>query len=840
MGVVEHKLELLAPAGDAECLHAAVRAGANAVYLGAQEFNARRGAGNFSLDELHEACRYAHLRGVKIYLTVNTVILDSEMPAALELVRQAYRRGVDAFIVQDLGLARELRRVLPEAELHVSTQMNIHNVAGLVAASKLGATRVTLARELALPELAELSAAAAELGMEVEVFGHGALCICYSGQCLMSSLVGGRSANRGRCAQACRLPYELYNKAVRKPLNTPGEHLLSPKDLCTIDLLPQLIDAGVASLKVEGRMKSPEYVAAVVGVYRQVIDRIERRNGEREDATHEERRILSEAFSRGFTEAYLVGETGNDMMSYQRPNNRGVLVGRVDSARDGVVSVLLERPVQAGDVVEFWTARGHFAYTLVESDVSSQRRLRISSPLKKVGKGDRVFRVREAAAAYKDDPLEPRVPVAGRVRLRIGQPLQIEFWPATETVPLSHPERSAESAESKGLATGNSAPIGAFTGDTVEAARTKPVAAEDVRDHIDRMGSTPFCLASPDALEIDLDDGVGIGFSQLHKARAAALEVLAEALAPSGLRTLPRAADEPRPEPVHPKGCEVCVLASNPSCARAAKRAGADAVYVHALNYKRGTAMVGGQVTPTVEQAGYPKQAILALPTIAHDAVEGTREQKFGFDAMEAVREEKPVLADNIGQLLEAVAAGASVEVGPHIPALNRAALDELAALGARRVWLSPELSLAQIGALSADKPVSLGLYVSGAAELMVTEHCLLMSQGPCNRNCTECVRRKSPHFLKDRKGFEMPVITDCCGRSHLYNAVKLDLTHLMPDLLSAGVDAVMVDATLLNVEETTAAVRRAVRARDVAAKSGDALKKVDGATTGHIFRGVD
>ena len=135
---------------------------------------------------------------------------------------------------------------------------------------------------------------------------------------------------------------------------------------------------------------------------------------------------------------------------------------------------------------------------------------------------------------------------------------------------------------------------------------------------------------------------------------------------------------------------------------------------------------------------------------------------------------------------------------------------------------------------------MSLGLYVSGAAELMVTEHCLLMSQGPCNRNCTECVRRKSPHFLKDRKGFEMPVITDCCGRSHLYNAVKLDLTHLMPDLLSAGVDAVMVDATLLNVEETTAAVRRAVRARDVAAKSGDALKKVDGATTGHIFRGVD
>ena len=814
--MAEHKLELLAPAGDATCLHAAVRAGANAVYLGAQEFNARRGAGNFTLDELQDACHYAHLRGVRIYLTVNTVVLDSEMPAALELVRQAYRRGVDAFIVQDLGLARELARTLPQAELHVSTQMNIHNVAGLVAASKLGAKRVTLARELALPELSELCSVAGDLGMDIEVFGHGALCICYSGQCLMSSLVGGRSANRGRCAQACRLPYELHNRAVRKSLNAPGEHLLSPKDLCTIDMLPQLIEAGVASLKIEGRMKSPEYVSAVVGVYRTVLDRVQQGTG-REDATHEERRILSEAFSRGFTEAYLVGETGNDMMSYQRPNNRGVLVGRVDSARDGVVSVQVERPVQAGDVLEFWTARGHFAYTLVQADIVGQRRLRISAPLKKVGKGDRVFRVRDAASAYVDDPLEPRIPVIGEVEMRIGEPLRIAFHP-----------------------TADASITGAFTGDIVEPARTKPVSADDVRDHIDRMGTTPFALASSDALEIGLDEGVGIGFSQLHKARAAALESLEEAMAPTALRTLPRASEQPRPEAVHPKGCEVCVLAANPSCARAAKRAGADVIYVHALNYKRGTAMVGGQVTPTVEQAGYPKQAVLALPAIAHDAVEGTREQKFSFDALDAVRADKPVLVDNLGQLLEAQAKGALVEAGSHIPVLNRYALDELVEFGVKRVWLSPELSMGQIGEIAKAKPASLGLYISGAAELMVTEHCLLMSQGPCNRNCTECIRRKSPHFLKDRKGFEMPVVTDCCGRSHLYNAVSLDLTHLMPDLLAAGVDAVMVDATLLNVEETTAAVRRAVRARDVALKSGDALKKIDGATTGHIFRGVD
>ena len=243
-------MELLAPAGNMACLHAAVRAGADAVYLGVDRFNARRGADNFTMETLREACDYAHLRGVRIYLTVNIAILPSEAQAAMEVVRQGYRAGVDAFIVQDLGLAAEMRRTLPEADLHVSTQMNVLNAAGVEAAAKLGASRVTLARELELAEVAELSALAAERGMDTEVFGHGAICICYSGQCYMSSLVGGRSANRGMCAQACRLPYELHNKAVKKALPSEGEHLLSPKDLCTVDLVPELAVAGVGSLKI--------------------------------------------------------------------------------------------------------------------------------------------------------------------------------------------------------------------------------------------------------------------------------------------------------------------------------------------------------------------------------------------------------------------------------------------------------------------------------------------------------------------------------------------------------------------------------------------------------------
>ena len=266
--------ELLAPAGNEQSLHAAVQAGADAVYLGVESFNARRSAENFTLETLARACDFAHLRSVSVYLTLNTAVLPNEADDAMELARQAFRAGVDAFIVQDIGIASELARTLPEARVHVSTQMNTHSTAGLEAAAALGAKRVTLARELSLGEVGQMASAAARLGMEVETFVHGALCVCYSGQCFMSSMIGGRSANRGLCAQACRLPYTLHNKALRKTLDAPGEHLLSPKDLRAIELLPSLVEAGVASLKIEGRMKSPDYVFAVTSVYRRALDEV--------------------------------------------------------------------------------------------------------------------------------------------------------------------------------------------------------------------------------------------------------------------------------------------------------------------------------------------------------------------------------------------------------------------------------------------------------------------------------------------------------------------------------------------------------------------------------------
>mgnify|MGYP000996953062 FL=1 len=267
-------IELLAPAGDAECLRAAVAAGADAAYLGLDDFNARRNAGNFTLETLREACDFAHLRGVRIYLAINVEILPGEEERALELVCQAWRRGIDGAIIQDIGLASEVARVLPDLEIHISTQMNIHNVDGVRAVAALGASRVTFARELAFDELARLTEEAHALGMTTETFGHGALCVCYSGQCFMSSMVGSRSANRGMCAQACRLPYELRSASVGAALPSEGEHLLSPKDLSVVDAIPEIVATGVDSLKIEGRMKSADYVHTVVGIYRRALDRL--------------------------------------------------------------------------------------------------------------------------------------------------------------------------------------------------------------------------------------------------------------------------------------------------------------------------------------------------------------------------------------------------------------------------------------------------------------------------------------------------------------------------------------------------------------------------------------
>ena len=802
------QLELLAPAGDALCLRAAVTAGADAVYLGLDEFNARRNAGNFTLETLREACTYAHLRGVSVYVAMNVQILPSELDRALTCAEEAWAAGADALIVQDIGLAAALRRRNPAIPLHISTQMNTHNTAGIEFAAALGASRVTLARELHLNEVAALAGLAADMGMEVECFAHGALCVCYSGQCLMSSMIGGRSANRGLCAQPCRLPYSLHREGCDEALPVPGEHLLSPRDLCTADLTEALAAAGVRSLKIEGRMKSADYVYQTVGTYREILD-----NGGLALPGHRAR--LDEAFSRGFTTAYLEGQRGNDAMGYGRPNNRGVFVGRVTGLAGGKALVQAERALSAGDIVEFWTNRGHFTCPVdAPCEAGGIAALAAEKP---VGKGDRVFRVRNSASAFPDEPFEPRIAVAGEITLRRGQPAHLVL-------------RTADGTQAEAW------------GDTVEPARTKALTADEVREHVGRSGQTPFRLADG-GLAVSLDEGVGMGFSVLHRLRTRALEALErELLAPY---RRPDAVPMAQRQPVAAAGTApapaqalICVWTTNPGTARAAKRAGADRLYVPLLNFRRGQGLYAGVRSDRAEQAGYPKQCIMALPTIDHDPVEGAREYRCDFDFWDYVREGKPVFADNIGDAWRALQMGAEVELGPRVPVTNRATLEFLGRLGIARVWLSPELTLGQIADLAADSPVPLGLFISGAQELMVMEHCVLMSRGACAENCGECPRRAERHHLHDRKGFDFPVVTDMLGRTHLYNGVELDGVPTLCDLQAAGVSAFMVDTTLLERDEAAAAVKRALRARGLCAE-GRTLERRPNTTTGHLFRGV-
>lgn len=865
--------ELLAPAGNMEALHAAVRSGADAVYLGLETFNARRGAENFTPQRFAEACDYAHLRGVNIYVTLNTAILPNEVSRALEAARQAWRSGADAFIVQDIGIAAELGRTLPEARLHVSTQMNTHNEAGIRAAARLGAKRVTLARELSVPEIAHLCEVAKQWDMEVETFIHGALCVGYSGQCFMSSMIGGRSANRGMCAQACRLPYELHNRAERahKALPAEGEHLLSPKDLCAIDLLPQLVEAGVSSFKIEGRMKSPEYVQAVVSVYRFALDRVLANVASDKNtdvsaanlpfepsaintapvATEEERKQLTEAFSRGFTTAYLEGSRGNSIMSYQRPNNRGAFMGRIEAVKQGKAFLATKERILVGDVLEFWTGKGRTTHTVSGPDGEVPRDAKgcVVLPLDPKERaprvGDRVFRVRSAAAVFVDNTHEPRVPLQGRAELHLAKPFTVSFSPAQpsdcESVQRHIAQRLAEEAASQAASFVAEGRSGMFksevSGDILEPARTKALTKEDVSAHIDRLGSTPYELKS---LSVALDAGIGLGFSRIHQLRSEALDKLSEKiLSGKKNRQLPRVEERKLYSPLQRKSCSVVAWATNPACARTAKRAGAETIYVPVLNYRRGEATVTGQRSGTAEQGSYPKNRILVLPTIDHDAQGFSREAVVGFDPWKSVETEQRVLVESLGDLQHAAELGLQVEVGPHLPITNRLSLEQAVEFGAVRVWLSPELTLEQIRTLAKDAPCEIGLTVAGAQELMITEHCLLMSQGSCDEKCAACARRKSPHYLKDRKGFEFPVITDLCGRSHLYNSVPLDVVHALPELISAGVTTFMVDATLMNSEVTAQTVGRTVRALKVALTDGNPVAKQPHATSGHLFRGV-
>ena len=409
------KPEILAPCGNPAAFHAALSAGADAVYLALNRYGARAYAGNFQQDELLHALEEAHLHDMKVYLTLNTLLKNEELQELPEIIMPLYREGLDAVLVQDLGVAELLKECFPELPLHASTQMNLCSPEGALYVKRLGFSRVVPARELTIRELKDIRDLA---DIEVEAFVHGAMCVCYSGRCYLSSFAGGRSGNRGRCAQPCR---QKYN----------GKYLLSMKDLCTLEDVPALMDAGIDSLKIEGRMKNEYYVAACVDAYKQMTeDCAQGVFSEKKAASYRER--LAEVFHRGgFTRGYLNQTGGPNMLDENMPGRAGIPVAEVIRAGHGTVELRVTKPIHAGDFLEIPISEEDEPVKLTApEDISSGKKAELNAPRSRsITPGTTVIRVRNAALTRELEQnileKEPVTPVDLEVRVISGEPFRI-------------------------------------------------------------------------------------------------------------------------------------------------------------------------------------------------------------------------------------------------------------------------------------------------------------------------------------------------------------------------------------------------------------------------------
>ena len=814
------KPELLAPAGGPEPFYAALAAGADAIYCGMGSFNARRKADNFTDESFEAACRAAHLAGSRVYVTVNIVIKDEEMSEALSLVDRCWRLGADAFIIQDWGLFFEIRRLMPEVETHISTQANIHDARGTAWCKEAGADRVTLSRELSIDEIAAIHNA---VDIELEVFSHGAICFCYSGVCLLSSFTSrGRSANRGMCAQPCRLPYELIDETGRSWSKPGRERALCPRDTCTADILPRLLDAGAHALKLEGRMKAPDYVHSIVSAYRAQLDDILAGREISDETAQARYRQLKRCFNRDFTSEYQEGRSGDEMMSYERSNNRGQIVGEVlgskplgntkglkpddkrrraawtklrlsepvgkgdllelrhDDEFDQFLTAIAPEDARAGDIIECRTARPMPAGALV-------RLIRSQAAL-------------DAAEAALKRPVARKRAVDVRVVAHLGQPFTVE---------LTCIDDPALSGRAEGF--------------TVESAKTRAVSAEDLVEHVGRMGSSPFEAVS---FDIQLDEGCGMGFSAVHKVRAAACKALERAiLAPYAERVnhLMVQSDPVCPADLNDLG-EVCALVTSLNAAAAARKAGAARVYM----------TVDDLLAEGLSPASCSAEGVIpVLDEVSREADHERLDPWFTPGA--------PAAVGTISELALGAEIGSVVELRSCIPVHNVPCMRELAARGAHAAWLSPELTLAEIERIAPQRgEMTLGLMVLGTPRVMTSEHCILQVAGACIHDCANCRLRARDFKLKNIDGRMLPVRTGLNGRSHLYDGVQLDATPQIPQLLRAGVTRFLVDGTLMNIDMLSRSVARTNRALEAARSGRTPDKRLPGTSSGCLFQGVE
>lgn len=491
------KVELLAPVGKLENAYAAIENGADAIFVGGKLFNARQFAENFNDTELEEIIRYCKLRDVKVYITVNTLVKNEELEEMYNYLQYLAELKVDALIVQDLGVVRMIKKYFPTLTIHASTQMTAHSVQDVELLKAEGFERIVLARELNLKEIKEIKQ---KTGVEIETFVHGALCYSYSGQCLFSSFIGGRSGNRGRCAQPCRMQYSLHEKGIPIVENL---HLLSPKDICTLDLIPELIEAGIDSFKIEGRMKSPEYVASVVKEYRKYIDQA-LEDSEQYSVAEEDLAELQSIFNRGgFSKGYYHQKAGRDMLTEKTPKNIGLKIGHVMdyNPKTKMVTIYTNKALNPGDGLEIWNTYKHTGTGISKYYEANQK---FTVPVaEKAEKGSAVYLsknhtlLKELKKTYEKS--NRKVAVSAKVVGRIGKPISytLKYKDLEVTV----------------------------TGEILDQAMNAPTQKENVIKQLSKLGTTSFKIQD---FEIEWDEEIFVVISKLNDLRRKAVNLLEE------------------------------------------------------------------------------------------------------------------------------------------------------------------------------------------------------------------------------------------------------------------------------------------------------------------------
>lgn len=825
-------IELLAPAGSMEALKAAVESGADAVYLSGKMFGARAYANNFDENGLKEAIEFAHLRNVKIHVTVNTLVDNAEVAELAEYLRYLYEAGADAVLVQDLGVARIARAVVPDLPLHASTQMTVNNLAGVLALQELGFTRVVLAREVTLKDIRHICR---NCNVEIEVFAHGALCVCYSGQCLMSSMIGGRSGNRGRCAQPCRLPYTLVDKNGQNILTGAGQYLLSPRDMNTIELIPDLIEAGVVSLKLEGRMKKPEYVAVVVNSYRQKIDAYYQRT----DLTENVQKNLSQIFNRDFTTAYLEKKQGKFMMSDKRPNNRGRLIGRVmrydDKARLAVIK--LTENVAVGDTIDFWVKVGGRVSTNISKifvknkDVTEAAGgMEVAIPVQgRVHPHDRVFKVfdvrlmQKARTFFTSGAPVRRIGIDIKAIAKLGEPFYLEAV-----------DENGYSAQVQ-------------SDFIVEKALKRAMDRQAVEKQMNRLGTTIYELRRLDCI---IDDNVIVPMSVMNDAR----RILVKKLMTLRLKTYERPQSVVRDNAVWQKDFilnneeikkpELVVAADTLEKVRSAADSGADIVLFGGDSYQH--EYISPDMYRQAVQICQERRCKIAFgtPRIMRD-----NEQTAFTKWLEHIQDLpiEAIYAHSLAQMyLIRKAGNIPIWADYSFNTYNDATINFLADYNIQGATVSPELNFKQIKTLANASPLPLECLVHGNMELMVSEYCVLgsfmgnLDKGSCTKPC-----EKNKYWLCDRKNEKFPIVTDQFCHMHLLNGKELNMLAHLPEFTVSRIERVRIDGRYMTNKELAKFTKLykevLIEGKNHVALMPENIAKYEtNITRGHYFRGVE